>query len=123
MKTLFILIVLLGLIFLVYKWIEMKKAVSTTDGYAQRKAVFYLFSAFIALIGITSIFAEAIFEMLGLRKPEQFEWYALAAYVAFCLATAIIFKGKNGDKETGAKINQAIQQNIGDGNVQNNTFN
>jgi len=115
----------------------MKKATGGTLASAQKSAMFYLFSGLVTVVGISTIFAEAIFEFLGLNQPAHFQWTALVAYLGFCAATAFIFYRKtippppelvknqdDGNKPDGSKNITVNQTNIGgSGNTQTNTFN
>ncbi len=87
-------IIVIGLFVLAWKWLQVRQVTSLTPGYSQRIAIFYLLSGFTVFIGISSVFAEVLFEFLGLQKGIHFEWIGLISYIAFCLASVLIFKVK-----------------------------
>lgn len=98
MKYIYIILVIGLFAFLVYQYFQFRKAQANTPGYARRKAIYLLFLGFIALIGISNVFADALFELLKLEKPENFELMSFLAYVAFAIATAVIMRpGKQED--------------------------
>lgn len=105
----------------------MKKATGGTLASAQKSAMFYLFSGLVTVVGISTVFAEVIFEFLGLNQPANFQWMALIAYLGFCAATAFIFYRKTIPPESNSnntKHNTANQTNINSsGNSQTNNFN
>lgn len=92
------LLILLSFVYLCTQYMKYLRVRSANPGYGAQKAAGYLFLALIAVIGISNIFAEAIFELLGLDKPENFEWLALAAYAVMATAMAIIFRPQQPDK-------------------------
>lgn len=96
---LLIALLLTGLIFLTYKYIEYLKARSTTPGYTQRKVAGFLFLGFITLVGISNVFAEALFEMLELSKPKHFEAYAFGTYVVMAIALVLLTR-RTGEVES-----------------------
>jgi len=95
MNNFIITLIIIGFVLISYWYIGYLKVTRGTEGYAKRKATGRLFLGFMALIGITTVFADALFEFLGLTKPANFEWLAFAAYVVFALATVFIMKREN----------------------------
>ena len=87
---LILIIIVLGL--LAWHRINYLKATGGTEAFAKRSATYYLFAGFISVTGFTSLFAPAIFEAIGLNKPEQFEWMAFGAYFIFALSTVLIMR-------------------------------
>lgn len=117
-------LIIAGVIYLAAQYINYLKAVNTTPDAPRRKAVSFLLMGFISLISVTTIFADAIFELLGLEKPAQFEWMAFAAFVVFAIVTAYIFKQRNNivevkEEETSKDKAQSKQNNI---EVNNSSF-
>ena len=95
MNYLILTLLIVGISAVAYKGIDYLKATRGTEGYAKRKIFSYLFLAFMALIGITTVFADALFEFLGLHKPAQFEWLALAAFAILAYAGIRIAEGSH----------------------------
>ena len=95
MNNFILTIIIIGFVLIAYWYIGYLKSTRGTEGYAKRKAISLLFLGFMALIGITTVFADALFEYLGLTKPANFEWLAFAAYVVFALSTVFIMKSGN----------------------------
>jgi hypothetical protein len=60
------------------------------DDYGKVKVVSMLFGAFVLLLGVSSIFADAIFEFLGLEKPQAFEILSLISFSILCLFSFLI---------------------------------
>jgi len=114
MNYLLLIFVIIGLFWLASKWLSYLKATRGTEGYAKRRIFFYLFMAFITLTGITSIFANALFELLELEKPVQFEWMSFGAFVI--LAFAAIRIAESGQKKETKKETTTTQNHSGSGN-------
>ena len=107
MEYLIAFLVISGVIFLISKYLDFRKAVGKSEGFAQRRAVSLLFLGFTSLIGITSVLADFLFKFFQLNKPAQFEWQAFGAYVVFAVATVLIMRNKN---EEGKKPHSTITQ-------------
>ena len=90
MNPVYIILVIVALTFLGWKYIEYLKATRGTKGFAMRKMAYYLFIAFMSFIGITNVFADALFEFLKLEKPQHFEIISLIAFVFLCVAFVLI---------------------------------
>ena len=99
MNYVIVILIWVGLIFLAYKYFDFRKRRAQSPGYTRRKAIALLFLGFMTFTGLASIFAEALFEYLGLEKPAQFEWMIFAAYTVFALATALIMRNADGSSE------------------------
>lgn len=93
---------LASLVFLTYHYLQYLKVKSSSPGYGKTKFARFLFLGFIAVIGISNIFAEAVFELLQLKKPENLEWQAFAAYAVMAIAYAIMFRPVN--EQTGDAV-------------------
>lgn len=85
-----------------WKWLDTRAKVAAAPGYGKRMGVFYLLSAFTILVGITTVFADALFELLGLDKPAHFELMAFVAFGIFCAAAVLILRDK-GEPSQSAK--------------------
>ena len=83
MNNFILIVVIVGVFLLIWKYLDYRKEVSKGEGFAQRKVVRMLLVAFTLLVGFTSVFAEALFEFLGLEQPAQLEYLAFAAFVVF----------------------------------------
>ncbi len=127
-------IILIGLFVLAYKWLEVKKAVGGTEAYAKRKAVFYLFSAFLALISITTVLLDVLCQQLGFEKPPYVEWIGLLAFGILAWAVSRMFSKAKQEgttelakdaKEEPPPVKTTIvtQINKEGGGIQNNQFN
>lgn len=92
MNYLIILIVIVGIIILVKEWLKFRTVAVSSPDYGKRKAVHYLLFAFLTFTAISSVFADALFELLNLKKPHSFEVYSLVAFGLLCLATVLIFR-------------------------------
>lgn len=117
---LLVILVIAGIVFLFYHWIQYLKSVRRSEGYAKRRAVSLLFVGLISVIGISSIFADALFELLGLDRPLYFELISIAAYAIFAIATVLIMKTQK--ENTSQPLEPTIaQENSGGGDNQDHS--
>ncbi len=97
---LFVLVVL-GV--LIYQYFQVLKVSRSRDDYGRVKVITRLVAAFILLLGISSIFADAIFEFLGLTKPQNYEVFTLTGFTILCIASYLImnlqFKSEKKDQK------------------------
>jgi tetratricopeptide (TPR) repeat protein len=66
--------------------------VRSAPGYAKRKAIGYLFLAFISLTGIVPLFSGSIMNALNLPVPKYFTEYSLGAFVVLAIAAVLIMR-------------------------------
>ncbi len=119
MNTFIIILVILGVVVLGWKWMDTRAKVKSSPDYGKRMAVFYLLTAFTLLIGITTVLADAIFEFLGLEKPIYFEWITLIAFVVLCIATVLIFRDKKEQAEGNNQTIKSVKEGKRSGDVHN----
>lgn len=105
-------IIILGTFFLAYHYIQYLKAITGTENYARRRAIALLFLAFITMVGISSVFAEAVFEAMGLNKPINYEIISLVGYFIFAFATFKIMEGSKKNNSAGTPITQPSTSDI-----------
>lgn len=113
-----IIITLLGVIFLAYRFMIYLGEVRSAPGYAKRKVIGYLFLAFISLTGIIPLFRDSVMNALGLEMPEYFTEYSFGAFAVLAIAAVLILRSdkksisntevkqsnQNGDNVAGDKI-------------------
>lgn len=96
MKEVFITLVIIGGFISLWKWMNVLKATRTSPGYSPRMIVFYLLTALSVLIGLNTVFADLLFQILkpfGITQtPSNYAWYSLTAYVVFCISAILISK-------------------------------
>ncbi len=97
MNLFFLLVIWSSFVFLAYHYISYMKTAHVSPGHALKKAAFYLFSGFVLLVSISNIFADAIFEILGLTKPANYEIMSFLGYCVFAAAIVMIFKNNKPD--------------------------
>ncbi len=92
-----IILIILLLAGLAYAYIQYLKKRAGTEGYPKIRAVNALLYGFLAIVGISSLLADVLFEALDLNKPAQFEWLSFGAYAIFAVVTGwIMTRGKQG---------------------------
>lgn|GEM_PF-1381958 len=93
--------------FLIYYWLKKRAEIHTSDGHLPKMALMYLFAAYSILVGITSVFDEALFSILeqylGVTRPAHFEWMALGAFVILCFVYYLIVN--SGNNQTSSQNN------------------
>lgn len=85
-----IVILLIGAVFMINKYLEYKKHVGQSPNYVKQVAIRTLFLGFTLLVGLSSIFADVLFSYLKLDKPQYFETITLVAYTIFSVGVAKI---------------------------------
>jgi len=134
MKILIIFAGFAALIFLIWRWMEMKKAIGGTPASAQKHAVSYLFAGFLAFTGISSVIGTLLFELFEFKQPQYVELMALVAYGFFCVAVALIFHRKQvsiqkenegivTENKMIVNVPSQINRDNASNNTQTNTFN
>lgn len=87
-----IIILLSVVIFLAYRFMIYLGKVRSAPGYAKRKAIGYLFLAFISLTGIVPLFRDSIMNAFNLPVPEYFTEYSFGAFVVLAIAAVLIMR-------------------------------
>lgn len=111
---------------LVYQYFQVLKVSRQKDDYGKIRAVSILFGAFVMLLGISSVFADAIFEFLGLVKPKAYEIFSLIAFTILCLFSYLIMNVKSTQYKTRSNYSSGSvfdYEKISINNTQNNNMN
>ena len=106
---------IIGSVFIAYHYISYLKKTRGSDNFAKRKAITQLFLGFVTLTGLSSIFADALFDVLGLNKPMFFEVYAISAYIIFAIASVKIMNGNRRENKDDGDSKLVTQKHKGNG--------
>ena len=113
MNYIIIILVLLGAFFLTYHFIQYRKSVGKSEGFALRKIIMFLLIGFTTIAGFSTIFADFAYNLLGIPKPLYFELYPLFGYLIFAVSTVYVIKYSKTKSE--AELVQKGHANQGQG--------
>lgn len=110
--TFFLLILLIVcLTIIVVKWLAYRTAVHKTDSHTRKKIFFYLCMAAVPLIGLSSVFADAVIKWFGFGDVSLLRWMSMVTFLLLTIA-AVLISG-HGQKKSGIKE----QSNVSGDNI------
>ncbi|GAB5529716.1 MAG: hypothetical protein Roseis3KO_14930 [Roseivirga sp.] len=104
-----IIITLIGVIFLAYRFMIYLGKIRSAPGYAKRKIIGFLFLAFISLTGIIPLFRGSIMDSLGLEVPQYFTEYSFGTFVVLAIAAVLVVRNDQRKVST-TKIEQTNKE-------------